>query len=846
MSRRAGGAPVPPSDQSTPAPLVAVALPLPVYSEFSYSIRGQVPRPGTRVLVPFRRGERIGWVVGPHQGPFPSRVRSVLAVLESEPSATPELLRLARWMADYYVAPMGVVLAAILPSVLVDASRDVVTLKAPAPEGVPARARRLARALEVAGGPARVSSLRRSLGMGSLWPEIRLLEAAGVLHHETERPRPPAVRTRRMVELMQELPNLAQREETFGRARRQREAFEFLEAAGGKMELSALTQRGGFSRSVVTGLEEKGVAQVVDREEMRDPFAGEAVERGDVPPLTPAQEHAVLRMVEAHRSGDSTPFLLHGITGSGKTRVYIELLRAVRELGKGAIVLVPEISLTPQTVKRFRSWFGDDVAVLHSGLSDGERYDAWRQLRSGEKRIAVGARSALFAPVAALGAIVVDEEHDGSYKQSESPRYHARDLAVVRAGISGAVCVLGSATPSLESWSNASKGKFRLLSLPERVAGGALPPVKLVDLREVRSAEKRSRAQEGGGGSAPRAVAASGPGGTILSPRLVDAVNECLRRGEQVILLLNRRGYAAFVQCRECGDVRRCEHCAVSLTYHRSTGRVICHHCRYEEPAPRRCPSCGSDDLDYRGLGTEQVERVVAETFPGARIARMDVDTTSGKWAHQEILGRVERGEVDILLGTQMISKGLDFPRVTLVGVVNADVGIHLPDFRAGERTFQLLSQVAGRAGRGHLGGEVLIQTSLPDHYVLQAVRTHDYEGFATREMEEREAPPYPPHLRLVNVVLSSPDDRSAADQAEAAVAWVDRWIRARAHGTVERVGPAPAPIERLHGRFRWHFLLRSSSPAALGALCGEFMRGFQPRGHDVRVALDRDPVALL
>jgi len=360
-----------------------------------------------------------------------------------------------------------------------------------------------------------------------------------------------------------------------------------------------------------------------------------------------------------------------------------------------------------------------------------------------------------------------------------------------------------------------------------------------VDLREVRKEEKKGK----GGG---RGASSPGPAGTILSPALVEAVTERLRKREQVILLLNRRGYAAFVQCRECGDVRRCRHCAVSLTYHRGTGRVICHHCRYEEPAPRRCPSCGSEDLDFRGLGTEQVERVVMETFPDARIARMDVDTTSGKWAHQEILGRVERGEVDILLGTQMIAKGLDFPRVTLVGVVNADVGIHLPDFRAGERTFQLLSQVAGRAGRGVLGGEVLVQTSLPDHYVLQAVRAHDYEGFARRELEERVDPPYPPHVRMVNVVLSSPDDGAAADQAEAAVGGVDRWVQANPRARVARVGPAPAPIERLHGRYRWHFLLRSPSAPGLGALCAAFMHGFQPRGHDVRVALDRDPVALL
>ncbi|HEX9708775.1 MAG TPA: primosomal protein N', partial [Candidatus Thermoplasmatota archaeon] len=440
-----------------------------------------------------------------------------------------------------------------------------------------------------------------------------------------------------------------------------------------------------------------------------------------------------------------------------------------------------------------------------------------------------------------LGALVVDEEHEGSYKQSEAPRYHARDLAVVRADLSGAVCVLGSATPSLETWANAARGKFRRLALPERVGGGRLPPVRLVDLRELRRRGREERGPGGDGGAGRGA-------GIVLSAALVDAVQERLRRREQVILLLNRRGYASFVQCLECGDVRTCEHCSVSLTYHRVRHRLVCHHCRFEEGAPERCHRCGSRDLSFRGLGTEQVERVVAETFPGARIARMDVDTTSAKGSHHEILSRVEKGEVDILLGTQMIAKGLDFPRVTLVGVVNADVGIHLPDFRASERGFQLLSQVAGRAGRGTLGGEVVVQTSIPEHYVIQAALHHDFEAFAARELEERRGPRYPPFVRLANVVLSSPDARAAADAAGDAVRWVKAWLpRARAAvGEVEVVGPAPSPIERLHGRWRWHFLLRTPSATDLGIVSRAFVEGFSPRAGDVRVAFDRDPVALL
>lgn len=815
--------------------LVAVALPVPIHGTFTYSVAGELPAPGSRVRVPFGRQERIGWVVGEGSAEGVSKVRAVLDVLDARPSIAPELLDVCRWMAQYYAAPPGLAIAATQPAVLSDVSRDYIALDGAPPPGASARLIRLVDALRE-GEPGtlhRVATLRKRLGMGSIWPEIRALKAAGVLQHQVVPPQEPSVKTQRVVRALRELPDLAERDEIFGRAHRQRDAWASLEDASGRLELAHMLQVGGFSRSVVSGLEAKGLVEVVDEEVVRDPFADRDPPTPIDHPLTDHQRAALAAIEQEIAAETPRPVLLHGITGSGKTRVYIEVLKSVIARGRGAIVLVPEISLTPQTVTRFRGWFGDRVAVLHSALSDGERYDAWRQLHRGEKTVAVGARSALFAPVANLGAIIVDEEHDGSYKQSDAPRYHARDLAVVRAGLNRAVCVLGSATPSLESWANAEKGKYQRVSLPIRVAGRPLPPVELLDLRKERTTSKSKAV----GGAASEA-------GLVLTETLVDAVLARLERQEQSILLLNRRGYASFVQCRECGDVGECPNCSISLTYHRRTGRVVCHHCRYEKPAPSRCARCGATDLSFRGLGTEQVERVVVESFPGARVARMDVDTTSGKWAHHEILGRVERGEVDILLGTQMIAKGLDFPRVTLVGVVNADVGIHLPDFRASERTFQLLSQVAGRAGRGELGGEVLIQTSLPEHYALQCALEHDYAGFARRELEERLNPPYPPHVRLANVVISSPDDAVAADQAEAAVAWLKRGLRNGPAVTI--VGPAPAPIERLHGRWRWHFLLRAGRASDLGRVCRGFVRGFKPRGHDVRVALDRDPVALL
>ncbi|MCH1571501.1 MAG: primosomal protein N', partial [Longimicrobiales bacterium] len=632
---------------------VEVALPLPIYRTFTYAVEGEAPAPGTRVLVPFRREERIGWVTGGPPDPDVERVKSVLDILEDTPSVPADLLKLCGWMASYYVAPLGIAIRAAMPAVLSDVSRDYLAPTGRGASTLRPRETRLLAWLTEHHGPQRVRTARKALGMGSIWPEVRSLTASGVITHETVAPPAPSVKTRRRVRIIRVLQNLLERDEAFGRAVRQKEAYAFIEAAGGSVELARLTGEGSFSRGVVSELEKKGLVDVADEEEIRDPFAGTSQE--PPPDLTPTadQQVALDALIAALDEPQPDPFLLQGITGSGKTLVYIELLREALARGRTAIVLVPEISLTPQTVSRFRAHFGDEVAVLHSGLSSGERYDAWRLLRRGERRIAVGARSALFAPLQNIGVVVVDEEHDGSYKQSEAPRYHARDLAVVRARAHRAVCVLGSATPSLESWYNSSLGKFRRLLLPERAGGGRLPEVRVIDLRSERKKEKKtpgaSAAAKSGSGRSTR-------GGGVLSADLVTEIDTRLARSEQVILLLNRRGYSAFVQCRECGEVEQCENCSISLTYHRTTQRIVCHHCRFEAMAPSRCVRCGSTDLSFRGLGTEQVERIAVETFPDARLARMDVDTTSGKWAHQRILDRVGSGEIDILLGTQMIA----------------------------------------------------------------------------------------------------------------------------------------------------------------------------------------------
>jgi primosomal protein N' (replication factor Y) len=754
-----------------PPRFVEVALPLPLFQTFTYAVEEGLANPvaiGSRVVVPLRNGKEIGVVVGlADVSPLKRKPKAVLESPDVEPAIGASLLELCKWMADYYLVPLGVTLRAVLPAALTGA----------------------------------------------------------------EDPH-PARKTQRVVRLGVDIPSLLQRDKVFARARQQRTVFELVESLGGRTTVEQLTSQAEFSPSVLKSLEKRGYVIIENEEIERDPF----LTRGGISATrlqpTPAQQTAVDAMVAAARG---EVFLLHGITGSGKTLVYIELLRKiVDERGQTAIVLVPEIALTPQTVDRFRAAFGDRIAVLHSALSEGERYDAWLALKRGEKRIVVGARSAVFAPLENLGAIIVDEEHESSYKQGETPRYHAREVAIVRAKNEGAVTVLGSATPSLESWANAASGKFKLLTLPERVGGGKLPDVQVIDLRKL-ATPYTSMAQGGI------------DYGAVIREPLHDAIVETMRRGEQSILLLNRRGYSSFVQCIDCGSVATCPHCSITLTHHRNPERLICHYCLHKEDPRPDCPRCGGRNLRQRGLGTQQVERLLSERFPSARIARMDFDTTSGKWAHTRILDRVGAGEVDILLGTQMIAKGLDFPNVTLVGVVDADVGINFPDFRASERCFQLLSQVSGRAGRGAKGGRVLIQTRLPAHHAVRYAVSHDYVSFVRDEMEGRVDPPYPPNVRLANIVFSGLVEDSTAKLAIHAGEWLRELIATRAGEEVIVVGPAPCPIERIKSRWRWHVLLKTAHPGELTRVGRYFMERFEvPNTAQLRVTLDRDPVALL
>jgi primosomal protein N' (replication factor Y) len=601
---------------------------------------------------------------------------------------------------------------------------------------------------------------------------------------------------------------------------RQREHLAFIRERGGA-SLSELRRTFAAPHASLHRLVAQGYLAEAEVEVHRDPFLDAPVPVDC--PVTPSEEQAaaLAAIGAALDSGIFSPLLLHGVTGSGKTEVYLQAIENALERGRTAVVLVPEIALTPQLVGRFRARFsgrGGRIAVLHSGLSEGERYDAWRAIARGEVDIVIGARSALFAPLSAPGIIVVDEEHEASYKQAEGFRYHARDLALLRGQMAGGVVLLGSATPAVTTYHRARSGQIGYLPLVGRVEGRPLPAVELVDLRETRP--------EGEGS---------------LSPPLAAALEETLARGEQALLLLNRRGFAPFLLCGDCGATFRCPNCAITLTFHQGRRQLRCHYCDYVETPPELCPGCRGDAIEPQGAGTERLEEELANLFPAARIARMDRDTTARKGAHQSLVERMLREEIDILVGTQMVAKGHDFPRVTLVGVVGADSSLNLPDFRSAERTFALLSQVAGRAGRGERPGRVLIQTWSPDHYALICAAGHDYEGFYQQEVVGRQALGYPPFGYLVNLVLVGNEEPKVQRAAAALADGLQR-----VGGAVEVLGPAPCPLARLRGKSRVQILLKATERLPMRRLLARLpeLRKKIPAG--VALAVDVDPVDML
>ena len=631
-------------------------------------------------------------------------------------------------------------------------------------------------------------------------------------------------RGRRTVTLVRAAPAaseaaLAELEEPFPKQHR---LLRTLLALSGPIERGELLRRVGVSTSPLESLARKGLARLERAEPGADLLLGGAAADRERPrELTAEQDRAVRRLVDRLASGSYGTFLLRGVTGSGKTEVYLRVIEEALALGKDAVVLVPEIALTPQTVGWFRSRFGT-VAVLHSRMTDAQRLDMWRSVRHGDARVVVGARSAVFAPVRSLGVIVVDEEHEPSFKQSNAPRYHARDVAVVRAREAGAVCILGSATPSLESWSNARRGRYERLDLTRRVHGGDPPPVQVVDMRGELAETKRPK---------------------LFSRVLERGLAATLERGEQAILFLNRRGWSPVLWCQGCRTTLTCESCAVPMTFHRRLGRLVCHTCCAELVPPRECPTCSAPSLRYLGMGSERVEDVMRRTFPSARVGRMDSDTMLRREDVEQTLDAFGRGDLDVLVGTQMIAKGLDFPRVTLVGVVSADASLFLPDFRAAERTFQLLSQVSGRAGRGSLPGRIVVQTYAPEHPAIVHAARDEFEVFAENEAASRAELGYPPSGRLVRIVLEDADDARASAEAGRLAA---RLGEALPGEQVAILGPSPAPLSKVRGRHRWHLLLKAGDGSTVlssaRALLIEETAGIaRPR-----VGIDVDPVGMM
>ncbi len=741
---------------------------------------------GAAVLVPFGTSQVIGYVVGFEDTPAVERIRAILAVIDSPITLGDDLIELAAWMSRRYVCGLSRCAHSALPGVIQCKVKGVVELldASVSPDSS------VVTALVEAGGSLPLESVRAI--SSSTMAQVRKLEKSGALvrHYVLVPPEGkellvPAVELAISHEAVEsEIHSLSRSPKRVAVLR-----YVLEHGTGPTSKICAET---GVTASVVAGLVTKGILRRT-KLNVRRGVAHTLVASTAHYELTPAQQGALDAVVEGIDTRAYGTTLLHGVTASGKTEVYLRAIEHATALGQRSLVLLPEISLTAQVLNIFRTRFGDRVAVLHSGLSAGERFDEWTRSQNGEVDIVLGARSAIFAPVDNLGLVIVDEEHEPSYKQDSDPRYHGRDVALQRARQSGALAVLGSATPAIESYYLAKAGKYRLVALKERIANRPLPKVEITDLRDEFQKGKA----------------------TIFTERLTDGIKDRLGRGHQVILFQNRRAYATFLLCRECGYTATCPNCSVSLKLHAAEKMTRCHHCDYEHPAPSVCPTCGGMKIGKFGIGTERIEEEVRSVFPEARVLRMDRDTTTHKGSHGAILDAFRHREADILVGTQMIAKGLDFPGVTLVGVISADTSLNVPDFRAGERTFQLLSQVAGRAGRGTDPGEVVVQTFNPDHYAVVAAAAHDYESFYEQEIEIRRELSYPPFSAIVNVVAADSDENQCRKRLNELA---DRVTQRRVLGgaPIDVRGPVPASVAKLRGEYRWHVIFQSPDRGSL------------------------------
>ncbi len=793
-----------------------VAFPIAVNRLFTYSVPQHLDtilQPGMRVLASFRRDSQEGVVVERTDTTdlSPDQIKDISDCLDDVPTYSDELLSLTKWMADYYLTSWGNALFCAVPAAVRNQKQQVVKL---VPEYTPptGKVQKAIVAHLESEDELTPNQLGRRIGKSyaQLRPTITALREKGVVevivsHKPKATTQFTNIATLALTnaEIEGEISELTtggdgyeannekKQRTTHAAAAKHAEILQTLLDEGGSVSTAEITKRVKTSISLLRTLERRGLIKISRAEAVRNPLSSQHVVPTSPLTLNSIQSEAFEDILKGLQSEDRSHYryLLHGVTGSGKTEVYMQAMTHILESGKSVIVLVPEISLTPQTTSRFIGRFGERVALLHSRLSDGERFDQWHRIQKGDADIVIGPRSAIFAPVKQLGLLIIDEEHSDSYKSDTAPRYHAREVAQKRSELANCPIILGSATPSLESYYNSQNGTYKLLKLPSRVLDRKMPEVHIVDMREELKNGNR----------------------TIFSELLRNSIGERLEKHEQTILFLNRRGHSSYVFCRTCGYVERCENCSISLTFHFETKRMVCHHCGHQRDTHASCPDCDGVAIDYfgrRGFGTETVEQEVRKSYPTANIKRFDADSTARKNAHQHILDGFQRQEIDILIGTQMVAKGLDFPNVTLVGVVVADTALNLPDFRASEQTFSLLTQVAGRSGRADTAGEVIVQTYMPNHYSISSVKKHDYIGFYQQEIEARSVLQYPPFSHVATLLLRGEDEKVVIDAMHS----VDEHLQAlqsEDFPEVKILGPAPAPLSKIDGKYRWHFLLR-------------------------------------
>ncbi len=822
----------------TDAPLpafVEVALPVPLRQTFTYSLPNGLReniKTGARLLVPFGKRQLTGYAVALHAQLNEeieideAAIKDVIELIDEEPLITDEILRLTQWAADYYAASWGEMLKASLPAGINATFEQIVSISAQGRDELIKLS--TAKTIKVKvlqflaeAGETPLRELEKSFGDAAAKRAVRELVLSNFAK-TFQRTITAQVKPKRR-KAVRLLPPEFHKDSDKSLNEPQTRIIETLLENDGEMLFTQLIEKAEVGASSINTLAKYGFLEVFVQEVLRDPLADAVIPEITDLVLTSEQEKVLTEITDALQSEKYKAFLLHGVTGSGKTEVYIRAMKKVLEMEKSALMLVPEIALTPVFSRRLRAVFGDEVAILHSNLSTGERFDEWRRIRRGDARVVIGTRSAVFAPLQNLGLVIIDEEHDSSYRQHEMPFYNGRDAALVRANFAGAVAVLGSATPALETFHNAHTGKYEYLQLPNRIANRPLAQAEIVDMRKVFKETGKD---------------------PVFSSELLKAIEETHDKKEQSIILLNRRGFSQFVLCRSCGETIRCRNCDITLTYHRREARLVCHYCNHREKVPHSCPNCKSQYLYFMGEGTEQIEDILKRKFSALRIARIDRDTMRRRHEMERTLEKFSRHEIDMLVGTQMLAKGHDFPNVTLVGVISVDAGLALPDFRSAERTFQLLTQVAGRAGRGELPGRVLIQTYYPEHYALRHAQTQNYEAFYAEEIKFRKNLSYPPFVALASATIKHPNYNYAHDQAQILKNCL---VKSNTENAVRILGPAPAPLARLKGEHRLQILIKALSRQKLREVLDFALHDAEENFCDLRVvSVEIDPVNLL